>query len=229
MQVNSVSSLNFRANESNFTPESEYDNCGIPIYTESDMDSFKKVVDKTESNVNPVTIVVTAITTLLAAISVKKFVPVLRRSVVKFSQLAADGFTKLKGKVKKLDAQEVSEKIAKRADKVKEMFAKENTEDSKMLGGIKDFVSDIFGKETGEKTEKVLRNIGVVNKTGVVDAATASVIAATTIDPVSDNVEERADNRTIKKAYDEITKIANDSSVRSGISQLGAVVEALGG
>lgn len=220
MQANAIDGQNFKGStivvrRKTAEPNQE-NNKNTKIYQESKLDKFlepdfnqqlqalDKIVGKVNSDVHPSTIIASIAAVFAAAMAVRKLTPIARRFAVKSSEIIATGATKAftaianKFRKNKIDSQKTIEAISNYSEKL----IKGNN-DSKVAQKIGDFVDTVLAKEQGT-TEALLRKIGIKDGASLFDAGTAVVAGALTLDPVSDKVEERNDQKDIIDAFGEI-------------------------
>lgn len=208
MQVNAISNQNFKG--ATVAAEGNHQYPLNPGFNQQ-MQVLDKIVGKVNSDVHPSTIVATVGAVLATAMAVRKLTPVARRFAVKSGEVIATGATKAftgivnKFKKNKIDSQKALEAISNGSKKLingsNEII--DGAENSKIISKIGDFVDTVLAKEKGT-TQEVLNKIGIKDGISLFDAGVAVAAGALTLDPVSDKVEERNDQKDIIDAFSEL-------------------------
>ncbi len=201
MQVNAISNQNFKG--ATITAEGNHQYPLNPEFNQQ-MQVLDKIVGKVNSDVHPSTIVATVGAVLATAMAVRKLTPVARRFAVKSGEVIATGATKAftgivnKFKKNKINSQKALDAISNGSKKLIN-----GNENSKVAQKIGDFVDTVLAKEKGT-TQEVLNKVGIKDGASLFDAGVAVAAGALTLDPVSDKVEERNDQKDIIDAFSEL-------------------------
>lgn len=201
MQVNAISNQNFKG--ATIAAEGNYQYPLNPEFNQQ-MQVLDKIAGKVNSDVHPSTILATVGAVLATAMAVRKLTPVARRFAVKSGEVIATGATKAftgivnTFKKNKIDSQKALDAISNGSKKLID-----GNENSKVAQKIGDFVDTVLAKEKGT-TQEVLNKVGIKDGASLFDAGVAVTAGALTLDPVSDKVEERNDQKDIIDAFSEI-------------------------
>lgn len=201
MQVGKLSSQSFQANNLRNQVVAKAQTC--PECNQEFDKKLNEAVNKANSDVHPLTILLSIGSAAGVGLGLMKGVPVARRIASKGAEALALTGVKVAGKVaevvKKGDVFNKQAKLDKITAAFDSYFEKFDVTDTKMMEGFTKFFKQILGENGGKKVIETMTKNNITNKGKLLDLAVATGVSYKAIDHVSDKTEEHLDTKDILK------------------------------